>query len=192
KAKLQEDFGEGAIRDEDVLSAALYPKVFNDYMMFRDEFGPVDGLPTRLFFTGPEIGEEFQVAIEPGKVLNIKVLAISNLHPNGQREVFCEMNGQLRTVMVEDKSVTKTLARHPKADKSVKGSVGAPMPGKVVGIRVKEKEVVKKGSPLVVLSAMKMETNVSAPIDGTVNKISVKLNQTLEAGDLLVDIEPLS
>lgn len=102
--------GEGAIRDEDVLSAALYPKVFNDYMVFRDEFGPVDGLPTRLFFTGPEIGEEFQVAIEPGKVLNIKVLAISNLHPNGQREVFCEMNGQLRTVMVDDKSVTKVFS----------------------------------------------------------------------------------
>ena len=76
-------------------------------MQFREEFGPVDGLPTRLFFTGPEIGEEFQVAIEPGKVLNMKVLAISDLHPNGHREVFCEMNGQLRTVMVEDKSVTK-------------------------------------------------------------------------------------
>ena len=66
------------------------------------------------------------------------------------------------------------------------------MPGKVVGIRVKEKEVVKKGAPLVVLSAMKMETNVSAPIDGKVTKISVNLNQSLEAGDLLVDIEPLS
>lgn len=65
------------------------------------------------------------------------------------------------------------------------------MPGKVVGIRVKENEIVKKGAPLVVLSAMKMETNVSAPIDGTVKKLSVTLNQTLEAGDLLVDIEPL-
>lgn len=64
------------------------------------------------------------------------------------------------------------------------------MPGKVVGIRAKENEVVKKGDPLVVLSAMKMETNVTAPIDGTVTKISVKLNQNLEAGDLLVDIEP--
>lgn len=192
KRKLQDDFGETAIRDEDVLSAALYPKVFRDYMLFREEFGPVNGLPTRLFFTGPDIGEEFQVEIQPGKVLNIKVLAISDLHPNGYREVFCEMNGQLRTVMVEDKSVTKTLERHPKAEKSVRGSVGAPMPGKVVGIRVKENEVVKKGSPLVVLSAMKMETNVSAPIDGTVTKISVTLNQSLEAGDLLVDIEPLS
>ncbi|XP_068682067.1 pyruvate carboxylase, mitochondrial-like [Montipora capricornis] len=192
KSKLQEDFGQNAIQDQDVLSAALYPKVFRDYMLFREEFGPVNGLPTRLFFTGPDIGEEFQVEIQPGKVLNIKVLAISNLHPNGQREVFCEMNGQLRTVMVEDKSVTKTLERHPKADKSVRGSVGAPMPGKVVGIRVKEKEVVKKGAPLVVLSAMKMETNVSAPIDGTITKISVALNQSLEAGDLLVDIEPLS
>lgn len=192
KSKLQEDFGQNTIQDQDVLSAALYPKVFRDYMLFREEFGPVNGLPTRLFFTGPDIGEEFQVEIQPGKVLNIKVLAISNLHPNGQREVFCEMNGQLRTVMVEDKSVTKTLERHPKADKSVRGSVGAPMPGKVVGIRVKEKEVVKKGAPLVVLSAMKMETNVSAPIDGTITKISVALNQSLEAGDLLVDIEPLS
>lgn len=99
--------GETAIRDEDVLSAALYPKVFRDYMLFREEFGPVNGLPTRLFFTGPDIGEEFQVEIQPGKVLNIKILAISDLHPNGYREVFCEMNGQLRTVMVEDKSVTK-------------------------------------------------------------------------------------
>lgn len=192
KKKLQDEYGENAIQDQDVLSAALYPKVFKDYMLFKEEFGPVHGLPTRLFFTGPDIGEEFQVELQPGKVLNIKVLAISDLHPNGQREVFCEMNGQLRTVMVEDKSVTKTLERHPKADKGVKGSVGAPMPGKVVGIRVKEKEVVKKGAPLVVLSAMKMETNVSAPIDGTVTKISVSLNQSLEAGDLLVDIEPLS
>ena len=99
--------GESSIREEDVLSAALYPAVFKDYMLFKDEFGPVEGLPTRLYFVGPDIGEEFQVEIEQGKTLNLKVLAVGNLHPNGMREVFCEMNGQLRSVMVEDKKVTE-------------------------------------------------------------------------------------
>lgn len=63
------------------------------------------------------------------------------------------------------------------------------MLGKVVGIWVKEKEVVKKGFFLVVFSVMKMEINVSVLIDGIVIKIFVKLNQILEVGDLLVDIE---
>ena len=64
------------------------------------------------------------------------------------------------------------------------------MPGKVVGLRVKEGDKVKKGDPLIVLSAMKMETNVSAPCDGTVKSILVNLNMTVEPGDLVVDIEP--
>lgn len=66
------------------------------------------------------------------------------------------------------------------------------MLGKVVGIWVKEKEVVKKGFFLVVFSVMKMEINVSVLIDGIVIKIFVKLNQILEVGDLLVDIELFS
>lgn len=94
--------GEQNIRECDVLSAALYPKVFRDYMRFKDEFGPMEPLPTRLYLTGPEIGEQFQVEIEEGKVLNIKILAIGELQPDGQREVFCEMNGQLRAVFITD------------------------------------------------------------------------------------------
>ena len=75
--------------------------------------------------------------------------------------------------------------RNPKAEKGVKGSVGAPMPGKVVSLRVEEGETVKKGDPLVVLSAMKMETNVSAPIDGVVKSIAVSQGMNVEASDLL-------
>ena len=48
--------GEG-ITDHDVMSYCMYPQVFKEYVQFKDEFGPVDGLPTRLFFTGAEIGE---------------------------------------------------------------------------------------------------------------------------------------
>lgn len=82
------------------------------------------------------------------------------------------------------------MERNPKAVKGVKGSIGAPMPGKVIGVRVEEGQTVKKGDPVAVLSAMKMETNVTSPIDGVVSSISVTTGMTLAAGDLIVTVEP--
>ena len=64
------------------------------------------------------------------------------------------------------------------------------MPGKVISIRIKEGDRVLKGDHIVVLSAMKMETNVTAPIDGTVSSISITSDMTVLAGDLLITIEP--
>ena len=80
--------------------------------------------------------------------------------------------------------------RKPKADKGVKGSVGAPMPGKVISIRKEVGDRVMKGDTIVVLSAMKMETNVTTPIDGIVSSISVTPDTTVSGGDLLITIEP--
>lgn len=190
--KLEEDLkkehGEHSIRECDIVSAALYPAVYRDYMRFKDEFGPVEPLPTRLYLTGPEIGEEFQVEIEEGKVLNITILAIGDLLPDGQREVFCEMNGQLRAVFITDKTGVDKVATRPKANRDIKGSVGAPMPGEVVALRVKEGQEVTKGDPLVVLSAMKMETNVTSPVSGVVSKIVVNNGENVQVGDLLVEV----
>ena len=78
-----------------------------DYLYFKDEFGPVEDLPTRLFFVGPDVGEDFDVEIEMGKTLNLKILAIGDPTPDGERELFCEVNGQLRPFFVEDKTETK-------------------------------------------------------------------------------------
>jgi len=190
ESDLKQDFGATMIQKKDVLSAALYPDVFRDYMVFKEEFGPVHGLPTRLFFVGPEIGEEFEVQIEPGKTLNLKILAIGEANKQGKRELFCEVNGQLRPFWIEDKKETKKVVLNPKAVKGVRGSIGAPMPGKVVAVRVKENELVNKGAPLVVLSAMKMETNVTSPITGIVTSITASPGMHVEGNDLLVTIEP--
>jgi len=62
----------------------------------------------------------------------------------------------LRSLFVKDKSVLKDFKSQPKAEKSKKGSLGAPMPGTVVEIKAKVGDLVKKGDALVVLSAMKM------------------------------------
>lgn len=122
------------LTEKDVISAALYPKVTDDFLTFREQYGPVDKLSTRIFLVGPKVGEEFEVTIERGKTLHIKTLAMAeDLNENGEREVFFELNGQLRSVLVPDKEAAKEMTIRPKANKSNKAEVGAPMPGEVMG-----------------------------------------------------------
>ncbi|XP_069596267.1 pyruvate carboxylase, mitochondrial [Ranitomeya imitator] len=177
------------ITPEDIMSAAMYPKVFEEYKDFSTQFGPVECLNTRLFLEGPNIAEEFEVELERGKTLHIKALALGDLNKAGQREVFFELNGQLRSVLVKDTQAMKEMHFHPKALKDVKGQIGAPMPGKVIDIKVKEGQTIEKGQPLCVLSAMKMETLVNSPVSGTIKKIYVKPDMHLEGEDLVLEIE---
>jgi len=63
KEKLIDKHGDNvAIKDTDVMSAALYPKVFDEYAEFIGKYGPVDKLDTRTFLAGPEISEEINVS----------------------------------------------------------------------------------------------------------------------------------
>uniref|UniRef100_A0A1L8DZ31 Pyruvate carboxylase n=1 Tax=Nyssomyia neivai TaxID=330878 RepID=A0A1L8DZ31_9DIPT len=188
KTELKESHAK--VTDRDVMSAALYPQVTNDFLTFRDAYGPVDKLDTRIFLTGPKVGEEFEVTLEKGKTVHIKTLAMAeDLTPNGEREVFFELNGQLRSVLIRDKEAVKELHIHPKANKGNKSEVGAPMPGTVIDIRVKEGDHVEKGQPLVVLSAMKMEMVVQSPKAGTVKKLEINNGMKLEGDDLILVLD---
>lgn len=190
--KIKEDLIEKhgkKIRDVDVISSALYPNVTDAFLQFRDTYGPVETLDTNLFLAGPKMAQEVQVEIEKGKTLSIKVLAVGDLSKTGHREVFFELNGQLRSVMIKDEEASKELHFHPKALKGVKGSVGSPMPGSVIDIKVKEGDKVEKGQGLLVISAMKMEMMVNAPVSGIIQKVSVEKGMKIEGDDLLVDIE---
>ena len=82
----------------------MYPKVFTDYMADRTHFGDVSVLPTRAFFYGLEPGEEITVDLEKGKHLIIRYVATSDVHDDGTRTVFFELNGQPRSVKVPDRS----------------------------------------------------------------------------------------
>ncbi|XP_033326381.2 pyruvate carboxylase isoform X1 [Megalopta genalis] len=178
------------VTNRDVMSAALYPEVTNDFLTFKEQYGPVDKLETRIFLTGPKVGEEFDVTIEKGKTLAFKTLAVAeDLTPNGEREVFFEMNGQLRSVFIKDKEAVKEIHVHPKAEKSNKNQVGAPMPGTIIDIRVKVGDTVEKGAPLIVLSAMKMEMVVQAPRAGKIKSLEVSQGMRLEGDDLVLTFE---
>ncbi|GMF94610.1 unnamed protein product [[Candida] boidinii] len=94
----------------------------------------------------------------------------------------------MRKVSVEDKNAAVETISRPKADAHNPNEVGAPMAGVVVEVRVHPGSDVKKGDPLAVLSAMKMEMVISAPVAGRVGEVIVKENDSVDAGDLLVKI----
>lgn len=190
--KVKRDLGKkygGGITECDVASYIMYPKVFEDYKKFTQKYGDLSVLPTQYFLTKPEIGEEFHVELEKGKVLILKLVAIGPLTEHtGQREVFYEMNGEVRQVTVDDNKASVENVSRLKADPSDSSQVGAPMAGVLVELRVHEGSEVKKGDPLAVLSAMKMEMVISAPHNGKIASLQVREGDSVDGTDLVCKI----
>jgi biotin carboxyl carrier protein len=68
-------------------------------------------------------------------------------------------------------------------------TITAPMPGKVVKVLVNEGDTVTKGQTVIILSAMKMESEYKSAVDGTIAKINVKEGDTVEGNQILIEIE---
>ncbi len=178
------------IREVDVLSASLYPKVFDEYMRFRIDHSDISVLPTRYCFAPMAIGEETNVEIERGKTLIVRLTAVGEINDEGIRQVFFQLNGRLRTMWVRDKAASTEVVVRERAEPSKPGSIGAPMPGLVVELRVEAGAEIELGDPLAVLSAMKMETIVASPVAGKVVRLAVATGDDIKAGDLLCEIDP--
>ncbi|MCA8974077.1 MAG: pyruvate carboxylase [Planctomycetes bacterium] len=176
----------------DVVSHALYPRVFDDYLAVRRRCGNVSLLPTPIYFYGIEIGQEVWIEIEPGKTLVISLEAVGEPDEEGHVTVYFKLNGQSRHVAVVDRSVEVETEARRRADPAQAGEVGSPMPGRVVTLHCGEGNAVGAGDPLVTLEAMKMETVVRAPIAGTVRELCTDKKAQVQAGDLLVVLDPTS
>jgi len=179
-----------AISKEDLLSYLLYPEVFVKFDKFRQAHSDVSVLPTPVFFYGLKSGEEITVEIEAGKTLIIKFMTASDPHPDGTRTLFFDLNGQPREVNVRDKALRVVERAHPKADPAEPGQVGATTAGVITGIAVQLNQSIERGVKLMTLEAMKMQSNIYAPVSGRVTKLLVAPGQNVEAKDLLVTITP--
>lgn len=68
--------------------------------------------------------------------------------------------------------------------------ISSPMPGKIIKIPVSPGDPVKKGDPVIIVSAMKMESEYKSPVDGSIKKIFVQEGDTVGGNQPLVEIEP--
>jgi pyruvate carboxylase len=119
----------------------------------------------------------------------VQLAAIGEVHEDGTRTVFFELNGQPRPVRIPDRSAVATRAPPRKAEIGDPNQIGAPMPGVVVTLAVKQGQKVARGDILLTLEAMKMEAAVRAERDGEVAAVLVRPGQAVEAKDLLVTMK---
>ncbi|WP_338463353.1 pyruvate carboxylase [Brevibacillus borstelensis] len=173
----------------DVLSYIMYPQVFLQYDQSLKEYGDLSVLNTPTFFYGLRPGEETAITIERGKTLIIKLVAVGELHPDGRRIMYFELNGQPREIFIRDHAAKVSELARRKADPQDPGQLGASMPGKVLKVLVTAGDKVRKGEHLLVSEAMKMETTIQAPMDGKIKAVHVKAGDAIETGDLLVEME---
>jgi pyruvate carboxylase len=176
------------LTDADLASYLMYPKVFSTFANHHKHNGDVSLLPTPVFFYGLNIGEEIAIEIDPGKTLVIRLQGMTQVDEEGLVRVFFELNGQPRTVKVKKSGAVATKVGRTKAETGNNKHVAAPLPGMIATLAVKEGQSVQKGSPLVSIEAMKMETMITANEDGVIKKIHISSGNQVDAKDLLIEM----
>ena len=171
----------------DFLSYKLYPAVFKTYYSEYQKYGDLFPLPTKTFFFGLENNEEIIVKLGNGQSIQVQLLYVTDPNQDGIRSVFFKFNGTTRVIEVKDKNVKTDKVAHKKAlaDKEI----GAPLQGSLSSVVVKTGDTIKKNDPLFIIEAMKMESTVTAPIDGKVKKVHLKSGVMVEQDDLVVEFK---
>ena len=175
------------LSEAELYSYLLYPKVLVDHAQRRKKFGPVSVLPTNVYFYGLAPGQEVVVELERGLTLVIRCVAIGETDDEGAVRVFYELNGQPRSVKVENLEVSATVQRRPMADETDPCHIAAPMPGVIASVAVAAGREVTAGDLLMTIEAMKMETALHAERDGTIAALHVAPGQNVEAKELVAE-----
>jgi len=185
----QRKFSSGMGRElliTDFLSYKLYPKVFTDAYNHHVKYGNVMNIPTKNFFYGMEIGEEIIVELDRGKNILVSLMLRGEPDDAGNVSIYFKLNGQLRNVIIKDKSVKVDKVENVKVDTSNPKEVGAPLQGLLSNVLVKKNQEVKKNQPLFVIEAMKMETTVTATEEGIVDRVLLQGGSLVNSEDLVL------
>ena len=171
------------------LSYALYPKVYEDYRKSLIEYGDLSHMNSDVFFHGLKVGETSEVEIEDGKILIITLLDISKMDNEGYVKLSFEINGNRRDIKIYDNDFGESntdIIVTKYADPTDTMEIGASIPGNILKVYVQEGDTVKTGQSLILVEAMKMETNIVAKEDGIIEEIFTAQGQTVKSGELLI------
>lgn len=171
------------------LSRLLFPAPTKQFEQVRETYGDLSVVDTIDYLYGLEPGAEHVIEIAKGVRLYAGLEAIGEPDDKGMRTVMTTLNGQLRPVFIRDTSITVETKVVEKADTSKPGQVAAPFSG-VVTLKVQEGDLVEAGQAVASIEAMKMEAAITAAIGGRIQRLAIPGTQQVEAGDLIVVVQP--
>lgn len=201
---IKKDLPASATTVEDQLSFAIFPSIARDFFEAREK-GDLALEPLESFLpSGPTAATElhlapaeFNVTVH-GETYHVKVSG-SGRKVDGRKPYYIRVNDKLEEVSLEP--IQEILAGVPEAPDagtgakrkrprpSKPGDVAPPMPGRVVKILVAIDAMVKTGDSLLIIEAMKMESQVPAPIDGKITAILVAEGDNVKTDETVIQLE---
>ncbi|GMR08539.1 MAG: sodium-extruding oxaloacetate decarboxylase subunit alpha [Gammaproteobacteria bacterium] len=192
--KLQDEIGDLAETEEDVLTYAMFPDVGRAFLEDRrnntllpEPLDPIPGEPVHQ-----ATPTEFNVTMH-GEVYHIKVTGTGQPAAT-QRPIYLSIDGvpeeilidTLDEVLLSGDDAPLPAGKRPRATEE--GHVTASMPGVIVEILVSEGDTVSAGDPVLIVEAMKMETEIQAPVGGEITAVNVVKGDSVNPDEALIEI----
>ncbi len=196
--KLTADIDSLASSEEDVLTYAMFPEVGRSFLEHRAagtlEPEPLEPPPSPS--DGQRAPTEFNIAVH-GETYHVKITGTGHKEQS-ERHFYLAIDGIPEEIVVEtldelvltggtSGAVPKDAGRkRPKPSKE--GDVTTTMPGNIIDVLVAEGDQVEAGQPLLIAEAMKMETEIQAPIAGAISGVFVAKGDTVNPDEVLIEI----
>ncbi|MEA1079987.1 sodium-extruding oxaloacetate decarboxylase subunit alpha [Marinobacter qingdaonensis] len=188
--ELRKQVGALAQSDEDVLTYAMFPDQAKAFLEQRRDGTlqpePLEPVPSGR---GGPVSSKFKITVH-GESYDIDV---TGANPSGENErrFYMTVDGVPEEIHLESLDAGNGGERKSggRSEATKEGHVTTSMPGNIVDVLVKEGDQVSAGDPVLIIEAMKMETEVKATIAGTVKAVAIAKGDRVVPGEVLVDIE---
>ncbi|WP_417565208.1 sodium-extruding oxaloacetate decarboxylase subunit alpha [Marinobacter sp.] len=189
--ELRKQVGGLATSEEDVLTYAMFPDQAKAYLeqrrdgMLQPE--PLEPIPTGQ--SGGGVSTKFKITVH-GESYDIHV---TGANPSGENErrFYMTVDGVPEEIHLASLGEDGEGARSSggRATATKEGHVTTSMPGNIVDVLVKEGDEVQAGDPVLIIEAMKMETEVKATTAGKVTGVFITKGDRVVPGEVLMEIE---